>query len=268
MDGEKTTEGFLNRERFRRFSPFNTSEPWAFPKGTFEMPVSERCLPTGEQPSAEPCAPDSSGEAALLAGMNHQMLAELLALGGDWSVAGTRWCAVTKSLFVTVRPFASFWASQHCPQCGGAVRGRGRVATQSWRHLDCMGARTMLVAELSKVACEDCRGAFRVAPAWEGRLSMFTRAFEAAALRLISHTSVPAAVKALQETEQRIWRLLFAYVEGTDGRLSALAMSAVRREWKRPRVLQGGLVRQVVGKPLDLVQHPAARTAKQKDVNQ
>ncbi len=201
--------------------------------------------------------------------MDHRVLSELLALGGDWEVAGVRWCGVTKSLFVSLRPLASFWASQGCPQCGGAVREKGRPAGQSWRHLDCLGARTILLTELPKAVCADCRGAFRLSPAWQGRLPMFTRAFEAMALRLIGNTSVSAAVKSLQETEQRIWRLLFAYVESVDGRLSSLAINAVRKEWKRPRVLNGGLLRPgraAAGSAT--LRHASVRTLKETEVNQ
>ena len=47
----------------------------------------------------------------------------------------------------------------------------------------------------------------------------------------------------LQESEQRIWRMLFAYVDEVEGRLSALAIAAVQKEWKRPRGAMGASIK-------------------------
>ena len=49
----------------------------------------------------------------------------------------------------------------------------------------------------------------------------------------MKETTVKSASKVLCESDQKLWRMLFAYAEEGPGALSDLAISIVHREWDK-----------------------------------
>ena len=66
---------------------------------------------------------------------------------------------------------------------------------------------------LPRGECQSCRKVYTVRAPWEGRSRGVTQEFEAFALTLMREMPVKKAGEILGETDQKLWRALFAHVE-------------------------------------------------------
>jgi len=169
--------------------------------------------------------------------LSKEFLLELLQLGEGWELAEIRSGPVAGTLTVAVRALSGHCNQQACVRCHsqGLLRAE-HAKKQVWRHLDGFNHKTLIECDLPRLKCQQCGHRFQVKPAWQGRSRYFTKNFEAYALSLIRETSVRGASRVLCESDQRLWRMLFAYVEGVHGELSTVAISIPHREWnKQPK---------------------------------
>jgi hypothetical protein len=70
-----------------------------------------------------------------------------------------------------------------------------------------------IVCALLRGECLSCRKVYPVRAPWEGRSRGLTQEFEAFALTLMREMPVSQAGEILGETDQKLWRALFAHVE-------------------------------------------------------
>ncbi len=171
--------------------------------------------------------------------LSKELLLRLLQLEDGWEPSDVRFCHEEEQLTVAVKPTESLWANQMCPHCQGrrvALHDTGR--TQTWRHLDSFRVKTLIECALPRVKCQECGRLSPVRPNWLGKSRHFTRGFEAYALTVIRETNVKNASRVLCESDQRLWRMLFAYIEGAHGELSTAAINILHREWQRTGPLQ------------------------------
>lgn len=91
---------------------------------------------------------------------------------------------------------------------------------RQWRHLNVCQLESAIVCALPRGRCRECQAVFQVKPPWEGRSKHFTQEFEGFALLLAREMPVSKAGEILGETDQRLWRMLFAHIQAAHAQLS------------------------------------------------
>jgi transposase len=94
------------------------------------------------------------------------------------------------------------------------------VPERHWRHLNVCQLESAIVCALPRGRCRECQAIFQIKPPWEGRSKHFTQEFEGFALLLAREMPVSKAGEILGETDQRLWRMLFAHVQAAYAQLS------------------------------------------------
>jgi transposase len=111
----------------------------------------------------------------------------------------------------------------HCPKCQNPS-SRYDSRKRRWRHLDTMQYRTVLVAEVPRVECEE-HGVLQIAVPWSDPSSRFTALFEALVIDWLKEASFSAVARQLS--------LSWGQVAGIQDR--AVRRGLARREKQRPR---------------------------------
>jgi transposase len=146
---------------------------------------------------------------------------QILALGEAWRVTNVDYLEKERQVIIRVEETPKVWASQPCPQCAcPSVSGYDHAPERHWRHLNVCQLESEIVCALPRGQCRDCRKVFTVRAPWEGRSPHLTQEFEAFALTLIREMPVARAGEILGETDQRLWRMLFAHVDAAWRELS------------------------------------------------
>lgn len=151
----------------------------------------------------------------------------LLGLDERWEVCGVEYDQEEERFFLVIAETLRLWEQETCPHQGCRASGitcYDHAATRSWRHLDVFGKRADLLCNVPRGKCRQCGKVYRVAVPWEGRGKHFTPGFEGFALALMREMPVKKAAEIIQETDTRMWRVLFAHVEAA---YAALDMSEV-----------------------------------------
>lgn len=139
---------------------------------------------------------------------------ELLGLKMSWEVTECRYepGAVSKVL-LRIQETPVVWEFQSCPKCQGEVKGYDHTELLRWRHLNIFEHECEIECRLPRGRCAQCAHTYRVRPPWEGLCSHFTKAFEAFALLLMREMSVAKAAQTLNETDQRLRRMMEKHVD-------------------------------------------------------
>ena len=113
------------------------------------------------------------------------------------------------------------WASETCPHCNTKpVGGYDHAPQRTWRHLNVCQLQSEIVCALPRGQCQACKKVYTVRAPWEGRSRGLTQEFEAFALTLMREMPVSKAGEILGETDQKLWRALFAHVDAAWAELS------------------------------------------------
>ncbi len=142
-----------------------------------------------------------------------KMFHELLGLGLNWEVVESRFERESGTVFLDIRETAKLWETTRCPKDGGLVFCYDHCEVLKWRHLNVFQYRCEITCRLPRGKCRGCGHIFRVRPPWEGLSMHFTREFEAFALLLMREMPMSKAAEILQETDTRLWRLLFTHID-------------------------------------------------------
>ena len=173
--------------------------------------------------------------------ISKEILVELLQLESGWEPSEIRYDRTTGTRVVVITLAEAFLEKLICPQCNGReITQVNHEKKQVWRHMDGFCVKTLIECTLPHARCSNCRHVFQIKPCWQGKSRHFTKGFEAHALSLLRETSVRGASRFLCESDQRLWRMLFAYVEGLQGEISEAAINILHREWN----ITGGSARQ------------------------
>jgi len=110
---------------------------------------------------------------------------------------------------------------QGCPHCQSkAIGGYDHAPERRWRHLNVCQLQAQIVCALPRGQCKECQKVYTVRAPWEGRSRGLTQEFEAFALTLMREMPVKKAAEILEETDQKLWRALFAHVDAAWAALS------------------------------------------------
>jgi transposase len=146
---------------------------------------------------------------------------QILALGNSWRVAGVDYQEPAQKVVIRVEETAALWPAESCPHCRRqTVRGYDHAPERRWRHLNVCQLQSEVVCALPRGQCQSCQKVYTVRPPWEGRSRGLTQEFEAFALTLMREMPVSKAGEILGETDQKLWRALFAHVDAAWAELS------------------------------------------------
>jgi len=141
---------------------------------------------------------------------------QLLGLGECWSVHGVDYEPEANRFIIVIRETEKLWLSERCPKptCQSQpITCYDHADTRAWRHLDVFGKKSEILCSVPRGRCACCGHIYRVKVPWEGEGKHFTKEFEAFALTLMREMPVTKAGEIVGETDQRLWRMLFAHVE-------------------------------------------------------
>lgn len=138
---------------------------------------------------------------------------ELLGLGLNWEVKDSRFDRESSTVVLEIRETDRLWEAQRCPKDGGLVFCYDHTEELVWRHLNVFQHRCEIRCRLPRGKCRQCGHIYRVRPPWEGLSIHFTREFEAYALLLMREMPVAKVAEVTQESDTRLWRMLFRHVD-------------------------------------------------------
>jgi transposase len=136
----------------------------------------------------------------------------LLGLGEAWRVVSTEFEEKNNTFVIAVEETPKLW-EEESGRLEQKVTCYDHVEPMQWRHLNVFNKESVIVCALPRGRRADDGRVYRVTPPWEGRSKHFTQEFEAFALTLMKEMPVKKAGEILGETDQRLWRMLFAHVE-------------------------------------------------------
>ena len=139
---------------------------------------------------------------------------ELLGLGLNWEVTDSRFDRAQGIVILEIKETERFWDSQRCPKDGGLVFCYDHTEELVWRHLNVFQHRCEIRCCLPRGKCRQCGHIYRVRPPWEGLSMHFTKEFEAYALLLMREMPVSKVAQIVNESDTRLWRMLFKHVDG------------------------------------------------------
>lgn len=142
-----------------------------------------------------------------------RMFHDLLGLGMNWEVVESRFEKESGRVFIELRETVGLWESVRCPQDGGMAYCYDHTESLTWRHLNVFEHRCEITCRLPRGKCRQCGHVFRVRPPWEGLSTHFTKGFEAFALVLMREMPMSKVADMVQETDTRLWRMLFRQVD-------------------------------------------------------
>jgi transposase len=146
---------------------------------------------------------------------------QILALGEAWRVRQVDYVEKESKVLIRVEETPAVWATQSCPDCQSkSVGGYDHAPERRWRHLNVCQLESEIVCPLPRGQCRQCQKVYTVRAPWEGRSRGLTQEFEAFALTLMREMPVSKAGEILGETDQKLWRVLFAHVDAAWEELS------------------------------------------------
>ena len=155
------------------------------------------------------------GENGVKSGMiPEKMFQQILALGEAWRVTRMDYQESESKVLIRVEETPALWQQESCPDCGRkTVRGYDHAPERRWRHLNVCQLQSEIACALPRGKCQECEKVYTVRAPWEGRSRGLTQEFEAFALTLMREMPVKKAGEILGETDQKLWRALFAHVD-------------------------------------------------------
>ena len=142
-----------------------------------------------------------------------KMFHSILALGEGWRIKQVDYVVKENKVLIQVEELPALWKTESCPHCQTkTVSGYDHAPERRWRHLNVCQLQSEIVCALPRGECQACRKIYTVRAPWEGRSRGLTQEFEAFALTLMREMPVNKAGEILGETDQKLWRALFAHV--------------------------------------------------------
>lgn len=156
------------------------------------------------------------------------LFGQLLNLGESWEVYGSAYDEVSRLLVLRVRETARLVELGGCPRDGRhRVELYDHAPLRRWRHLNVFNTECVIECALPRLKCGCCGKVWRVKPPWEGKSKGLSHEFEAFALMLMKEMPVKRASEILGETDERLWRVLRAYVAEARERLDYACVTRV-----------------------------------------
>ena len=146
---------------------------------------------------------------------------KILVLGDGWRVRSVEYVEKEAKVLIRIEETPALWTRESCPHCQSKpVACYDHAPQRTWRHLNVCQLQSEIVCALPRGRCKACQKVYTVRAPWEGRSRGLTQEFEAFALTLMREMPVSKAGEILGETDQKLWRALFAHVDAAWADLS------------------------------------------------
>jgi transposase len=146
---------------------------------------------------------------------------KILVLGEGWRVRQVDYLEKESKVQIRIEETAALWAGESCPHCHTKTTGGyDHAPERTWRHLNVCQLQSEIVCALPRGQGQECKKVYTVRAPWEGRSRGVTQEFEAFALTLMREMPVKKGGEILGETDQKLWRALFAHVDAAWADLS------------------------------------------------
>lgn len=129
-----------------------------------------------------------------------ELYKQILGIRSPWQVADVELSVGAGEVKVYVEQAPG--AEQHCPKCGKLCCGYDSRRRQ-WRHLDTCQYKTILVADVPRVECEE-HGVVTVCVPWAEPGSGFTSLFEALVIDWLKEASTLAVSRLMKRAGTRL----------------------------------------------------------------
>lgn len=133
-----------------------------------------------------------------------ELYTQILGIRSPWKVTDVELSVEAGEIKVIVEQRAN--VAQHCPKCGAPCPGYDR-RRRSWRHLDTCQFKTILVADVPRIACPE-HGVVTVGVPWSDPGSGFTALFEALVIDWLQEASIAAVSRQLGLSWNAIDRIM------------------------------------------------------------
>ena len=147
-----------------------------------------------------------------------KMFHEMLGLGSEWQVSACRFNPESGLVRLQIEETEELWKSYRCLHDQGEAFCYDHTEDLVWRHLNVFEHKCEIHCRLPRARCRTCAKTHRVPPPWEGLSMHFTKGFEAMALLLLREMPVATVAELLDETDTRLWRMIFAHVKAAYAR--------------------------------------------------
>jgi transposase len=154
-----------------------------------------------------------------------RILALGLGVSPPWALVGQRLDTTVSPHVLRLEVAAERGSLFPCPTCGRACKAHD-FASFTWRHLNFFQHHCEITAKTPRVDCPE-HGVHRIVVPWAREGSQFTLLFEQAVMMLVKEMPVSAAARFVEETDQRLWRIVKYYVGKAVERLDLTGLSAV-----------------------------------------
>src|SRR5687767_7125823 len=142
-----------------------------------------------------------------------KMFKELLGLGLNWEVIDSSFDRPNSKVVLHIAETSTLWEKERCPNDSGFVTCYDHTEVLVWRHLNVFQHECEIHCRLPRAKCSTCGHIYRVRPPWEGLSKHFTKEFEAFALILMREMRMAKVAEVMNETDTRLWRLLFKQID-------------------------------------------------------
>jgi transposase len=142
-----------------------------------------------------------------------KMFKELLGLGLNWEVIDSSFDRQNSKVVLHIAETSTLWEKERCPNDSGFVTCYDHTEVLVWRHLNVFQHECEIHCRLPRAKCSTCGHIYRVRPPWEGLSKHFTKEFEAFALILMREMPMAKVAEVMNETDTRLWRLLFKQID-------------------------------------------------------
>lgn len=133
-----------------------------------------------------------------------------LGLSAPWKIMGQSLDTQKKPFHLFLEIGAERGTLYPCPQCGKLCKAHD-FQEMTWRHLNFFQHHCYLRARVARVVCEE-HGIHRTPVPWARKGSGFTLLFEQVIMSLAREMPVNAVARHVNETDNRIWRIIRHYV--------------------------------------------------------
>lgn len=141
------------------------------------------------------------------------MFHQMLGLGSEWQVSSCQFDPESGLVTLQIQETDQLWKSYRCPHDQGEAFCYDHTEDLVWRHLNVFEHKCEIHCRLPRGRCRTCGKTHRVEPPWEGLSMHFTKGFEAMALLFLREMPVATVAELLDETDTRLWRMIFAHVD-------------------------------------------------------
>jgi hypothetical protein len=149
-----------------------------------------------------------------------EVFQKILVLGDGWRVQKVDYVEKESKVLIRTEEAPALWPSEVCPHCNNkSVAGYDHAPQRTWRHLNVCQLQSEIVCALPHGQCKGCQKVYTVRAPCGGAHSP-DAGVEAFGLTLMREMPVSKAWEILGETDQKLWRSLFAHVDAAWAELS------------------------------------------------